>query len=97
MDKEPTPIKSTTPDTVIKFDNGSSISFANKSTFPEMIIEQDGNKVYATMEHKGLKAKVRLSLHFIYLNKDEKFAYLKVNKIAQELLRKVGFKIDANR
>lgn len=80
MEKKPTPVQSITPKPA--------------SVFPSMTIEQDGNKVYASMEYNGVTAQVRISLHFIYLSKDEKFHFLKVNKVAQELLKKVGFNVN---
>lgn len=79
MEKKLTPVQSITPKPA--------------SVFPSMTIEQDGNKVYASMEYNGVTAQVRLSLQFIYMTKDEKFHFLKVNKVAQELLRKVGFDV----
>lgn len=64
----------------------------NKRKYPPMDIAQDGNKIYAHMFYNGIDAYVRVPLHYTQLQtKEEKLAFLRNNKIVNQLLEKVGF------
>ncbi len=62
-----------------------------KREYPEMKVEQDGNKIYASMSYNGIDAHVRVPLQFLYMDKEQKLKFLKQEKIVNQLLSKVGF------